>query len=180
MTKPRPPRTDGDPGPIVSFREEPAGRETLAAISRERNTREVRSTKHYGDRISNAPGAVSPRIARALDSHPEIAVSVRPAGRATVAAIERELDADGPTIEVSDPKAPGRASILDWTVERMCTFQVRVPVTELESPLVQAELVKERLLAYLPVDNARDVTRVEVRAGTDATTTQVCVWCRIP
>jgi len=164
---------------VVSFREEPAGRDTLDAISRDRHVREPRSTKHYGDRISNAPGAVSPRIARALDTHPEIAVTIEPAGRATYAAIERELRSDGPTIEINDP-AVDSSSVMAFAIERMCTFVIKAPLEALESPIAQSDLVRDRLLPFLPIENPRDVTRVEVRPWHDTGSLLVRVWCRVP
>ena len=179
MNKVRTPGSPGEPAPSISFREEPAGRETLEAIAQDRPVVEPRSTKHYGDRISNAPGAVSPRIARALDTHPEIAVTLEVAGRATFAAIERELAADGPTIEINGPRDP-QPSVFEFPIERMCTFVVKAPMAALESPIAQSDLVRERLLPFLPVNDARHVTRVEVRPWHDAESLLVRVWCRVP
>ncbi|HSC86170.1 MAG TPA: hypothetical protein VLC09_02825 [Polyangiaceae bacterium] len=180
MSKDRQPEQPADKGPAVSFREEPAGRETLEAISHERRVKEARSTKHYGDRISNAPGAVSPRVALALDTHPEVTFAVVPAGRATYAALEDELHHDGPSIEIRDAREPVDSPVLAMRIERMCTFVVQAPVEQLESPVVQSELLRERLLPFLPVDDPRHVSRVEVRAWQDAGTTLVRVWCRVP
>jgi hypothetical protein len=56
-----PPAASDDDGPEVSVVEGPVGRETLALIAEmARPIRAQQSTLNYGDRISNAPGAMTP------------------------------------------------------------------------------------------------------------------------
>ena len=174
-------RPPDHPAPTVSFTEEVAGRDTLAAIALDKPTggANPRSTKHYGDRISNAPGAVSPRVARALDSHPEIVVSFEAAGRETYATLAREIEDEAPTIEISDA-SPRATGVADLPIESMFNFIVKAPLELLESPIVQADLVRERLLSALPITDARQVTRIEVRPWHDAGSALVRVWCRVP
>jgi hypothetical protein len=76
----------GPEGPILEFAEMPAGPVTLAAIAREGGRKPYRPIQHtieYGDRISNAPGATSPRTravlkeadkARVIDSAQSVTV----------------------------------------------------------------------------------------------------------
>lgn len=168
------------PEPVLSFREEPAGRDTLQAISQEKPSvlLEPRTTQHYGDRISNAPGAASPRLARALDTRPEIQVKVEMAGRQTQALLQRELRAEEPEIEVTEPRTLSQ-DLLALEVEQLCEFLLRAPLSNLQSPSVQAELIRLRLLPRLPIQHPRDVLRVELSPGPSPDTTWLRLWCRV-
>jgi len=77
--------------------------------------RQRQSTKSYGDRVSNAPGATVPgpsarQPAQAFTSSPEITLSQSPAGRETLAAIGEELSEPvtgvRPTLATIDFAAP--------------------------------------------------------------------------
>lgn len=187
MPKP-PPRTvpESDP-PLVSFREEPAGRETLSAIFGEKRVdpASVRSTRHYGDRISNAPGAISPQSSKALDTQPDISVTFSPVGRATYAELHRELDQLGPEIELREPPAPKSRPQRELQLEALeisslFTFIVKAKVEDLLSPMVQSDLVKTRLLSVLPIRNTHDIQRIEVTPWHESGTVLVRVFCRVP
>lgn len=168
--------------PEVSFSERPAGRDTLGAIAEERNfPRAPERTRIYGDRISNAPGALSPKAARALDEHPDIVVSVQPAGRETFAIIERELRDEPPDIEIDEgAEEPRHVNMSALSVDQMRTFIVRAPLAALESPSQRRRLVEQRLLPHLPVRSSAEVTSVDVRPWQEAGTLLVRVWCQIP
>jgi hypothetical protein len=162
--------------PIVSFKEEIAGRETLEAIAEARIEvfyplahRLPASTQFYG--------AISPKSARALDDAPEVSVSFLPAGRATQAAIEVALGQDGPTIEVHeaslDEFSPELSEETTWIsglpIEEQHTFIVRTQYVRLREATAQKLLLKNRLLPSLPGKKMSDVTKVLVEAhGEDA------------
>lgn len=179
-----PPRRHSSRPPEVSFSERPAGRDTLGAIAEERNfPRAPERTRIYGDRISNAPGALSPKTARALDERPDIVVSVQPAGRETFAIIERELRDEPPDIEVgidADSKEPLHVNLSALSVDQLRTFIVRAPLSALESPSQRRRLVEQRLMPYLPVGSSAEVTSVDVRPWQEPGTLLIRVWCRIP
>lgn len=109
--------------------------------------RPLQTTNPYGDRISNAPGALSPRLARALDDRPAISVEVMPAGRETYAAISRAVADEAPVIEVDGRSLDDYAleAILALEVEQVLTFLVRAPLALLASPEAKQRLVRERL-----------------------------------
>jgi hypothetical protein len=196
--------------PKVTFREETAGRETLAAIAEDRSRvlhplthRGPAATKHYGDRISNAPGAVSPKTARALDTSPEISTLVHHAGQATLAAID--MAAEGPEISVSDYRpsqetyaliAQDEGSlapeviihedyVLDETegpnlhalrVERIFTFVVGANVAYFRTDRQRQRLLDGRLLREMPGVCLADVTRIDVQSrGPDSMVVEVYV-----
>jgi len=166
--------------PHLTFREEVAGRETLAAIASAWSDgpeaqRPRAPTQMYGDRISNAPGALSPRIARALDDAPEVTVSFLPAGRATHAVIERALGTPGPDIEVheesvvdyfeGDETSPEDVTtIIGLSIEQQHTFIVRARSDRLLSPAVRELLLTKRLLPRIPGARLQDVTKIIVEA----------------
>lgn len=160
----------------MSFEELPAGRETLAAISFDRPTRLRANTHHYGDRISNAPGAISPKTARALDTHPEVSVSVEPLGRRTQLDIEAALD-DGPLIEVDG--LPTRLPEVDaLPVERLVTFLVEDREHILDNPRTSEVLLRSRLLPALREADPAELTRYELsRANGDAVLFRL--WFRV-
>lgn len=184
--------------PLVTFREESAGRETLSAIFSAGieplgalGPRSPAPTQIYGDRISNAPGAVSPKTARALDDAPELTLSYLPAGRATRAAIEHEFEDDGPTIEVHDDetelalveqyeeRSPQSLAVDKIAIEQQHAFIVRVPSADLKAPHVRNRLMKERLLPAVPGASLNDVTKLVVEAhGEEASL--VRFWTRLP
>lgn len=167
---------DGPDAPEVSFEELPAGRETLAAISFDRPTRLRANTHHYGDRISNAPGAISPKTARALDTHPDVSVSLEPLGRRTQLDIEEALD-DGPSIEVDG--LPTRLPELDaLSIERLVTFVVDDPDRALDNPRNSEVLLRSRLLPALGATEHADLSRFEL-SRTEGTTVVVRLWFRV-
>ncbi len=177
---PKVPRKKPVSPPLVCFKEDFAGRETLAAIAESRVEafhplahRAPASTQLYGDRISNAPGAVSPKTQRALDDAPDVSVSFLPAGRETSAAIDLELGGDLPQIEVHEEleeivdfeEAPSRAltSVRALVIEQQHVFIVRTLSERLEDPDLKAHLLKQRLLPHLPGKPSLDeVCRVVV------------------
>lgn len=184
--------------PVVTFREELAGRETLSAIFAA-GVEPVASLAHrspaptqiYGDRISNAPGAVSPKTARALDDAPVLTLSYLPAGRATRAAIDYELHGDGPSIEVHEddadlfmegesiPRARQLLAIDKIAIEQQHAFIVRVHSDELRPPHIRNQLLKQRLLPAIPGATLNEVTKLIVEAhGEEASL--VRFWTKVP
>lgn len=175
-------KSDSKPAqtPHLTFREEVAGRETLAAIAGAwaegtEAPRARASTQMYGDRISNAPGALSPRIARALDDAPEVTVSVRPAGRATHAVLQRALHALGPEIEVHEEAAVDYfegdenssedvTAIVGLCIEQQHTFIIRARAEHLRSEATRQLLLSQRLLPRIPGARMKDVTKFIVEA----------------
>jgi hypothetical protein len=88
------------------------------AVGADVQGRQRQSTKSYGDRVSNAPGAVVPRPrvkkpAGGYASSPEITLSQGPAGRETLAAIGDELSAEPGT---SNPRGGPDASSPEITI----------------------------------------------------------------
>lgn len=174
--------------PTVSFKEVPAGRETLAAIAEDRlplrapDARHRALTKHYGDRISNAPGAVSPKVARALDTSPEVSVTLATAGRETYALIHDEHRQELPDIEVStlqDEDVDDNEFLDTLEVERVFTFAVMAEIEQFGSPEKRARLVERRLLRQIPGFTADDVTRIEIEEGSEAGGLTVRVYTRV-
>jgi hypothetical protein len=180
--------------PHLTFREEVAGRETLAAIAGAwaegpEAHRPRASTQMYGDRISNAPGALSPRIARALDDAPEVTVSVHPTGQATHAPSQRALHALGPEIEVheeivvdcfeGDENSPEDVTaIVSLSIEQQHTFIIRARADRLKSDVMRQLLLTKRLLPRIPGASLQDVTKVIVEAhGEEASL--VRFWTRV-
>lgn len=158
-------------GPMIQFSEHPAGRDTMAAIAEAGFDvmRPLQTTNPYGDRISNAPGALSPRVARALDDRPAISVEVTPAGRETYAAITRAVLAEAPAIEVDGRSLDDFAldSILALEVEQVLTFLVRAPLALLDSPRAKERLVRERLAQFISGSPSTDRSAHESVAGVD-------------
>lgn len=136
-------------------------------------------TLRYGDRLSNAPGAKSPRsviraprLAAPLDSAPEIVVGQSHVGRETLAAIHREL---GESIDLEATEDVDSATVFE-----MATFVVRSPnPTELSSEEARRSFVERRLLHRLPVGDMRLVDRIDVTPWTVQNTVIVRVWCRV-
>ncbi len=185
MQKKAPRKPDG---PAVSFQEVPAGRETLAAISRDgvalraSGVRTRTATKHYGDRISNAPGAVSPKIARAMDTSPEVTVTLASAGRETYALIAEDHRREVPDIEVTASADDGADDdeLLDTLeIERLHTFTVVAELEHLNSDRQKYRLVERRLLRQMAGATLDDVTRVEVLEGDVRGHVSVRVWTRV-
>lgn len=156
----------------MSFKEEAAGRDTLSAISDDYKRaalhlggRQRTTTKHYGDRISNAPGAVSPKTARAMDTSPEVTISLQPAGRETYAVIAEEHRREMPDIEiVADDSADGLSDeewLASLDIEQVHSFVVSAPIEEFEGPAVRFQLVEKRLLAKIPGATMDSVSRIE-------------------
>jgi hypothetical protein len=174
--------------PIVSFQEVPAGRETLAAIAedlrhlRSADARDRSITKHYGDRISNAPGAVSPKVSRALDTSPEVSVTLTSPGRDTYALIHEEHRLELPDIEVSTVSGEDvdDDEFLDTLeVERVHSFTVLAELEHFQSPGQQARLVERRLLRQIPGMSVEDVTRIEVEEAQESHYLLVRVYTRV-
>lgn len=165
------------PAPTVSFKEEVAGRETLAAIAESQAEaffphahRAPSSTKHYGDRISNAPGAVSPRVARALDQAPEITVSMGIAGRETLAALNQDSSDAPPEIEITGGELPAQElDVGELEIEQMHSFVIQADANQLSDPKVQRHLIDQRLLQRMPGCSLGDVTDVVVKPWGDGT-----------
>lgn len=179
----------GKAGPSVSFKEEIAGRETLAAIFEDRGDwgarfpRNPANTKHYGDRISNAPGATSPKTARAMDGAPDIWVSYGSQTRHLSAPAESQerlpLEApDSPEIEING--APhGKleyAPLSTLPIDQVFTFVVDCLPGLLATEDAQMKLVAHRLLRGMPSALLDDVRRVDVTQGEREGTSLVRVW----
>lgn len=176
------------PPPAVSFKEVPAGRETLAAIAEDHlqlRTPAARNrsvTKHYGDRISNAPGALSPKVARALDTSPEVSVTLSTAGRDTYAFLHDEHRRELPDIEVAtegDGDFDEDEFLDTLEVERLHSFAISAEFDQLRSAAQRARLVERRLLRQIPGASIEDVTRIEVEEGTDQECLVVRVYTRV-
>jgi len=173
---PKKPSPAGPP-PAVSFKEEVAGRETLAAIAKAQAgglqvaaPRGPTATKHYGDRISNAPGAMSPKVARALDTAPDISVSLGYAGRATQAALDLDQRTETPEIEITggllesagfDPSSA--------EIEQVHSFVIRATEEQLRAETVRKRLLEERLLHRMPGCFLEDVSDITIRPWGDGT-----------
>jgi hypothetical protein len=176
---------EGD-APEIVIGEAPAGRETLSAIAEElalHMGRSPQTTLPYGDRISNAPGAKTPK-SRTMSSAPDIVVTQGPAGRSTLSAIEEELtarDASSPMIEITEGD-PDVELIPDaFEVFEMATFVVRGrEIARLSSEALRRRFVEDHLLHRLPAQSMDRVDRVDVTPWTARGTVVVRVWCRVP
>lgn len=173
---------------MIQFSEHPAGRDTMAAIAEGGFDvmRPLQTTNPYGDRISNAPGALSPRVARALDDRPAISVEVTPAGRETYAVIARAVADEAPAIEVDGRSLDDFAldAILALEVEQVLTFLVRAPLALLDSPRAKERLVRERLAHLTPFGgralSETAVAGVEVRPWHEPGILLVRVRLKVP
>jgi hypothetical protein len=174
--------------PVVSFKEEIAGRETLTAIAEERGKalfqahRDRTTTRHYGDRISNAPGAVSPKVARAMDTSPEVSVSLRAPGRETYAIIHRELQQEMPEIEITtegDGELDDEAFFDTLEIERVHSFFIRAPLENFRSTQDRFRLVEQRLLRQMPGLSLDDITRIELEDEPGDEGVMVRVFARV-
>lgn len=176
----------------MTFREEPAGRETLSAIAEEfkptphqiRSPERIRTTtRHYGDRISNAPGAVSPKSARAMDTSPEVTVTFKPAGRETYAAIVSEHRKELPDIEIITDQEDEGLSDEEWfaslEIEQVFTFVVHAGPEHFRSPEQRRRLVEQRLLTQMKGIDLRQVTRVDVTPSSRGDRIKVKVWVEV-
>lgn len=185
------------PAPDVTFTEELATYDTLSAIAQELRPgpRAPMPTNRYGDRLSNAPGATSPRSARQLDHAPALDVRETALGRDTMAAIQEELapHTAAPEISVGEEIAGqdtlvairqelGPASLFDadaYEIHEMVTFVVRGDASSLSGPGARRELVERRLLSRLPVRSMNEVEHIDVAPWTTRGTMIVRVWCRV-
>lgn len=157
--------------PSVSFREEVAGRDTLAAIAASRaealyppHPREPSTTKHYGDRISNAPGALSPRVARALDGAPEVTFKMGFAGRDTQVVLEQDRRSAPPEIEITSGEVPlPEVDVKALEIEQIYSFVVRASVDQLENAADKRRLIEQRLLQRMPGCKLSDITDIQVK-----------------
>lgn len=174
--------------PTVSFREVPAGRETLAAIAEDRlellapGVRHRTKTKHYGDRISNAPGALSPKAARAMDTAPEVSITLASPGRDTHAALHDEHRRELPAIEIStksDEEADEDEFLDTLEVERLYMFTILAELEHFQSHAQRARLVERRLLRQMHGVALDDVTRIDVEEGVGAGCLAVRVYTRV-
>lgn len=177
-----------DASPLVTFRESDAGRETLAAIAEDRLDsrnplahRGPESTQHYGDRISNAPGALSPKIARALDDAPEVSFQMVSAGLRTHHALSQALREEAPEIEIHDEVAGGsddEVNVSALEIERGHPFVVRVHPQHLQQARARKRLLETRLLPILAPVTKGEVTRLTVEA-LEGGTSLVTVWTQV-
>lgn len=139
-------------------------------------------TKHYGDRISNAPGALSPKVARALDTSPEVSVTLTAAGRDTYAVLHDEHRRELPDIEVATEgdESLDEDEFLDTIeIERLHSFAISAEFDQLRSPAQRARLVERRLLRQIPGATLEDVTRIEVEEGVNEESLVVRVYTRV-
>lgn len=160
--------------PELELSEAPAGRETLGAIAEELTPggRPPMATLRYGDRVSNAPGAVTPRTRTLLRSAPEITVAEAAVGRETLAAIEQEL---GSRHAVREAVASAPLDVYE-----MITFVMRGPqVVELASERGRRAFVEHKLLSRLPVESMAEVERIDVAPWTVRDAVIVRIWCRV-
>lgn len=167
-------RSRDSSAPELELSEAPAGRDTLGAIAEELapHGRGPMATLRYGDRVSNAPGAISPRTKTVLRSAPEITVRQSPAGRDTLAAIEDELS--------SGSAAANAVSTTPLEVYEMVTFVMRGPqVAGLASDRGRRAFVEQKLLRRLPVDSMDQVERIDVAPWTVRDAVIVRIWCRV-
>lgn len=174
--------------PLVTFRESNAGGETLAAIAEDhlqsrapRGHRSPEGTRHYGDRISNAPGALSPKVARALDDAPEVSVRVVPAGIRTHHVLARAEREEGPEIEIHEDVQAGsdqEVNVAALEIERGHPFVVRVPPCSLQRARTRKRLLETRLLPAMGKVMKEDVTRLTVEALAEGSSL-VTVWVRL-
>jgi hypothetical protein len=179
----------GRASPSVSFKEEIAGRETLAAIFEDRagrgemSPRNPAATQHYGDRISNAPGATSPKTARAMDGAPDVWVTYGAQTRNLNAQFKAPVagafeSPDSPEIEV-DGTPHGKlddAAINALPIDQVYSFVVGCVASLLSTEHAQMTLVARRLLRTIPAAVLDDVRRIEVSEGEDSETSLVRVW----
>jgi len=175
--------------PQIEISEAPAGRETLAAIAEElaESMRPRQNTLPYGDRISNAPGAESPRRGSERPD-PEIQIVAAPAGRATLAVINEEANppaaqTDGATTSSAPPEREANATIPASTVAgdleifELLTFIVRGhKVMDLSTNALRRRFVEDHLLHRLPNADINAVERVEVTPWTAKGTMVVRIW----
>ena len=132
------------------------------------------STKRYGDRISNAPGARTPS-APAFDSGPEISISRSAVGRETLAAINADLHGDEPITGVrhrsgDERDAPSSSVQPAHAIEvfEMMTFVARGDVSELSSNTARRAFVEERRakrINHLRVEQALEVEPAAIATG---------------
>lgn len=197
--------------PSVTFYESAAGRETLSAIAGDRADarhpyayRGPASTRYYGDRISNAPGAMSPRTARALDGAPEISVWTEEKTRARPrkGRTPRPGQASAPDLSVHlyraqqatllalglEPETSARPEHSDLVardeqedalqIERFFSFVVSRPVSRFAvDPSARAQLAR-RLLPHMPGVRWDDIVSMTTVASGD-TETRVDVRVRL-
>lgn len=173
------PKASPRPGsaPDIAFGHAAVGRETMSAIAEElvsEPTTGVRS------RMSTLGFEETRKRHPAQESGPELVTEPRPAGRDTLAAIERELESK---LGGSDPESGTHARSEEAALEvfEMATFVVRGPeLSRLSSQQARRDFVAERLMHRLPVTTIDEVDRVDVTPWTVRGTVIVRVWCRVP
>lgn len=151
------PRATVDSGPEIRVSEGPAGRDTLAAIGSEAlsmpEPRNPLATLPYGDRVPNAPGAVTP-------------------SRPPTARIPET------TAKTADVARDG--TLVDAEIFEMLTFLVRHPDPgELTTDAARRSFVEKRLAGRLPDGNIDVVSRIDVTPWTERDTVILRVWCRV-
>lgn len=148
-----------DTGPEIIVEQAPAGRDTLAAIAEELRSepRGTLTTLPYGDRLSNAPGAVTPsRPPRPKSDAPGKAEKRRPA-RAAQPAPEAGTE-----------------------IFQVVTFLVRYPdPSALSSEDSRRKFVETRLRSRLPEQSMARVGRIDVTPWTEKETVILRVWLRV-
>lgn len=179
--------------PCLSFKEEIAGRETLAAIAQDRgesitDRRGPATTTHYGDRISNAPGAMSAKVAKALDDAPEISISYDTFERTDLAhpsndSLQGYLPRHDHRRSVNpseENQALANLSFSETVIEQLHTFVVECAPEQLASGRTKRALVCERLLRQIPYSEPEHIRRIDVRSGNREGTSIVRVWVLVP
>jgi hypothetical protein len=150
-------RSIRDSGPEISIQEGPAGRDTMAAIAEElaSRSRDSLPTLPYGDRVPNAPGAISPS---------------RPPSR-------RSPSRPG---TAPKPPEPTQEQLTAPEIFELLTFVVQHPgPTSLSTEASRRSFVQEHLLARMPNSSMQSVRRIDVTPWTSPDTVILRVWCRL-
>ncbi len=151
--------------PQIEISETPAGRETMAAIAEDlaEAMRPRQNTLPYGDRISNAPGALAPQ--RSRKRWPTEPSAAEPGA----------LDDSARAKADAAPQAgAGKLEIFE-----LLTFMVRGHrLGELATEALRLRFVEEHLLARLPGGSLEALERVEVTPGTSHGSLTLRIWYR--
>jgi hypothetical protein len=157
-------RSHAASAPEIVVEQGPAGRETLAAINEElagmtRDTlpshgsfpgRDTLPTLPYGDRVPNAPGAITPSFS------------------------SRSATFGDPSPE------PPSVGVTQAEIFEMRTFVVqKADAQSLEGEAERLQFVTQRLAHRLPGGSAAGVSRVDVTPWTERETLILRVWCRV-
>lgn len=146
-----------DSGPEIVVAQVPAGRDTLAAITEEllSEARAPLDTLPYGDRLANAPGAVTP-------SKPP-----RPRSDPARAPKARRSATPAPAVEGTQ-------------IFEVLTFVLRhAEASSLKSEENRRRFVETRLLSRLPGRSMQRVSRIDLTPWTEKDTLVLRVWLRV-